>query len=125
MKKLLVIALMLVYGLSATGMTLHLHYCCGRLDGISLSPAPPKKCPGYRYMSQKSCCDHQQVQFRISAEQHPAKYFQTAYDGLAVPAPLAPYGISRQAIIGKPLPEVFAPPPLPKDFRILYCVYRI
>ncbi|WP_148661191.1 hypothetical protein [Flavisolibacter tropicus] len=45
MKKLLTLFVILVYGVASAGATLHLHYCCGKLDKISFSAAHNKDCP--------------------------------------------------------------------------------
>jgi hypothetical protein len=56
MKKFFVILLMLAYGFSAAGMTLHLHYCCGKLKNIEWSPTS-HECGEKHNMGSKSCCE--------------------------------------------------------------------
>jgi hypothetical protein len=71
MKKLLVIFLMLVYGLSSTGATLYLHYCCGKLDNISFSSTGKKNCPA-NAVTAKGCCDSKHVELKVKGDQEPA-----------------------------------------------------
>ena len=40
MAKVLTIWLMLVYAFSATGATVHLHYCCGKLQHLTMEKEP-------------------------------------------------------------------------------------
>ena len=61
MKKLLVIVLLLVYGAASSGMTLHLHYCCGKLDKIDLAPVKHKGCGSEHKLGKKSCCDNKEL----------------------------------------------------------------
>ncbi|MCA0382080.1 MAG: hypothetical protein LCH58_07975 [Bacteroidetes bacterium] len=46
MKKLLTILLLSLYGLSVSGMSVHLHYCCGKVAGMSI---------GYEKQTEKGC----------------------------------------------------------------------
>ena len=72
LKKVAIIIIILVYGLSSTGAILHLDYCCGKLLSISLSPAVSKKghCNQDRIKA-KSCCDSKQVHLSVKGEQEP------------------------------------------------------
>src|SRR5688572_7422070 len=70
MKKLVVTLLMIVYTLSSTGATLHLHYCCGKFENISLSVKHNPDCP-QKESIKKECCDSKQVDLKIKADQEP------------------------------------------------------
>jgi hypothetical protein len=125
MKKLLVIMLMLMYGFSSTGMTLHLHYCCGKLDAIDLSPAKENHCGAGHKMSKKSCCDDKQVSLKLKSEQSPAKFLNPVFQLPSIKPVQPELLISSPVDSKKMLPEVFAPPPLKRDVNNLYCIYRI
>jgi hypothetical protein len=56
-KKLFVILVAIVYGVSASGMTLQLHYCCGKLKNVDLSLPTPKECGMEHKMGSKPCCE--------------------------------------------------------------------
>ena len=68
MKKLIVILLLLGYGLSSFGMTLHVHYCCGKIDKVKLAPVKENKCPVDKKAKKKGCCDDRQVELKIKTD---------------------------------------------------------
>ena len=68
MKKLIVIIITLVYGLSSTGAIVNLDYCCGKLANISLLPVEKKDCKD-DCMKAKSCCDFKQIFLKVKGEQ--------------------------------------------------------
>ena len=125
-KKILVILLLLVYGGSSFGMTLHFHYCCGKLKKVDLTPPEHQSCGGARHkeMGGKPCCDSKQVSIKIQSDQNPSKVVQASFSALAIKPLLPEYCVSSPVEQKKLLPEVFAPPP-EKDFNQLFCVYRI
>ncbi len=55
--------MLLMYGLSSTGMTLHFYYCCGKLDKVNFSSAEVKHCnKAKRYTArEKQCCDDKEI----------------------------------------------------------------
>ena len=124
MKKILVIALLLTYGLSSSGMTLHLHYCCGKLDKVDFTPVP-SKCGKTHKMGTKPCCDNKEVTFKVKSEQSAVKILLAAYPLTAVKPFLSDFLVSAPVEAKKLLPEVFAPPPVSQDFNTLFCVFRI
>jgi hypothetical protein len=69
MKKLLVIMLMLVYGFSSTGMTLQLHYCCGKLKSVEWSPVKDPGCGNKHKMGSKPCCETKNINSKSKADQ--------------------------------------------------------
>ena len=124
MKKVLVIVLLLVYGASSSGMTLHLHYCCGKLDRIDLSPVQ-HHCGGESKVSKKSCCDNKELNFDLKADQTPVKVLVPAFHLFAIKPLPVEFHLSGPVETKGLLPHIFAPPPLQKDFNTLFCVYRI
>lgn len=77
MKKLLVIVLMLAYGLSSSGMTISLHYCCGKLDGISLNGKHDDSCRMSSELKNTDCCFDKQISASITTDQQiDSKYIQ-------------------------------------------------
>lgn len=68
MKKLIVILLLLGYGLSSFGMTLHIHYCCGKVDTVKLTPTNDHGCGVKDKSKKKGCCDDRQVEFKIKTD---------------------------------------------------------
>ncbi|MCU7548765.1 hypothetical protein OCK74_06530 [Chitinophagaceae bacterium LB-8] len=87
MKKLFIILLMLVYGLSSTGTSINLHFCCGKLDGISFSTPNEKSCAKDQVsLSKKRCCDDKHLEFKLKADQEPSAKWVQAYKQLATPS---------------------------------------
>jgi len=69
MKKLIVILLLLVYGLSASGSTIYVHFCCGKIDAVKLIPVKNSKCPVDHKIKKPGCCDDKQLDLKISSDQ--------------------------------------------------------
>lgn len=52
---------MLIYCLSSTGMTLNVHYCCGKIKKVDWVSSPEKKCGNEYKMGSMPCCQNKQV----------------------------------------------------------------
>jgi hypothetical protein len=126
MKKLFAAILFLVYGLSSSGMTLHLHYCCGKLKNVQLTPVEKKHCGTTKQHSvSKPCCNEKEISLKLKGDYDAAKIL---FAGLQAPVILATIGQSSNFELRHStslIPEVFAPPLLEKDISSLYCVFRI
>ncbi len=70
-KNLIIVLLLAAYGVSSSGMTVYMHYCCGKLDKIDLSGSDNKKCPLSFQASTKGCCDSKQVEIKIKSDHQP------------------------------------------------------
>lgn len=128
MKKLLVIAILLVYGASSSGMTLYIHYCCGKVETLGLSPVSGKNCkePGKTGLAKTPCCEDKTLSFSLKADQVPANFIVPSFLAASLPAHITTLLLSTPIYHGNRVQEVFAPPPLPiKDLTRLYCIYRI
>lgn len=68
MKKLIVIFVMLAYGLSATGSTVHIHFCCGKIDAVKLVPVTGDQCPVGHKDKKPGCCDDKQLELKIKSD---------------------------------------------------------
>ncbi|MEI6948364.1 hypothetical protein V9K67_14300 [Paraflavisolibacter sp. H34] len=126
MKRFLVILLLMVYGLSSTGATVHLHYCCGKLDKIEFAAPKEKKC-GKHAKPMKNCCDDQQLDLKVKADQKVAHMAAFEAKTFAAEKPSYPgFALTRPSEGKHLVPTTFAPPPLPPyPLFILNCVYRI
>jgi hypothetical protein len=70
---------MLTYSLSFLGMTVSLHYCCGKLAGISFSGKQENTCKMGSHSQECGCCNDKQVSASLVAEQQAAnKWFHYA-----------------------------------------------
>ena len=124
LKKLASIILLLVYGLSSSGMTIQFHYCCGKLKNVQLSPISEKQC-GMKHSSSKKCCDDKKVELKLKSDQRTEA---TAKFNFSVPVLLKTESenFNSTLFVGKTVsPEVFAPPPQSTSLCVLNCVFRI
>jgi hypothetical protein len=69
MKRILVLLMVLLYGASSSGMTVQLHFCCGKLDGISLG-SHTAKCDMDAGAKSASCCNDQQLSAQLDIDQY-------------------------------------------------------
>ena len=127
MRKLLVILIMLVYGYSATGMTLHLHYCCGKLKSIEWSPVGDNECGKKHNMGTKPCCETKQISSSKSTDQEyslivtePVQFSKEAIVVYSDPTPVS----TNTTEPAKPGPA-HSPPHSTAPLFIKYCVFRI
>lgn len=126
LKKLLVILMVMVYGLSATGATLHIHFCCGKLDRVSFSTEHKKDCPK-KVKSITKCCSSKQLELKVKADQEPAaKWLALQQVQIAIPQvtmqwvmPLAGMQVLLPFANGPPIGSASVP------LFIQYCVFRI
>src|SRR5215217_4895397 len=128
MKKLVVILLLIMYGASTYGMTLHFHYCCGKLKNIDFTSPKNNHCGRGKThtMGSKPCCDNKQVEIKLKGEQAAAKTFHPAFHYDVLKPVYQQYFVSTPAESKKLVPEIFAPPPSsPQPLFILNCVFRI
>lgn len=68
MKKLILFFVLLAYGLSSFGMTLHVHFCCGKLDAVRMAPIIDNACPMEADDQAEECCNDRQVELKIKAD---------------------------------------------------------
>lgn len=127
MKKYIVILLMLVYALPSTGASLHLHFCCGKLDDVSFSVKHKAGCTE-QASGDVACCNNVALDLKIDADQEPlAKLLPqlnmvpalppVVHHGLASLPALAAYTANKNT--GPPLAAAQAPA------YIKNCVFRI
>jgi len=128
MKKLLIILLMLVYGVTSSGMTVTLHYCCGKLDDISFTGKQEKQCPmGSKHMKNSSCCKDTQLTAKLAADQQlAAKWIASAQSNQAEFAPAFSIDLfNRQVVTGHQLARGAPVPYSTVPLFIKHCVFRI
>jgi hypothetical protein len=69
MKRIAGILLLMVYSVCAIGLSLHMHYCCGKLAGISIGTESKSCCPHEDTTSNchldHSCCSFGELSFKI------------------------------------------------------------
>lgn len=127
MKKLFIIILMLTYGLSSSGMSVSLHYCCGKLDGISFSGRHSKGCAKNNEIKKSRCCNDKQISLKVHTDQEPvAKWIQAYKSIIALPlSKPALTSFTRQYITVDKLARGTPPLLSPVSLFIKNCVFRI
>lgn len=131
MKKLTIILLMLVYGLSSSGMSITLHYCMSEFSGWELSAetssAACDAC-GMKKQDRKGCChdekktvksekDQKNVEQSMSLVKAPVTFINTNY---------SVYALGHLLNTAKELPFSHAPPLLTRVPHYIYnCSFRI
>jgi hypothetical protein len=128
MKKLLVILLLIMYGTSSFGMTVHFHFCCGKLKAVDLTPPKDNHCNSSKsyQIGEKPCCENKQVEIKVSGEQDFAKDFYVPFSPVAIKPVQLDLFFSDPLVGKRLLPEVFAPPPKSSQpLYILNSVFRI
>ena len=118
--------LLLVYGFSSSGMTMNLHYCCGKLKSISWSSVPGKGCGKDHKMGSKPCCETKQIGSKEKGDQENPQFISKKV--ILFTEAIRPPG-EVSIIRHLPLQSGFVPlaPPAissPPLF-ILHCIYRI
>ena len=128
MKRFLIILIRLVYGLSSTGMSVNLHFCCGKLDEVSFSSLKEKGCAKDEdSFSKKRCCDDKHLEFKLKSDQEPSTKQIQAYKQLTEPILTTASYIFWQPQ-HQPVNELATGPPLRASALPLFirnCIFRI
>jgi hypothetical protein len=125
MKQLAIIMVMLMYGFSSLGITVQLHYCCGKLKNTSLAAPSHKKCCETEEKDTKGCCETKNLENESDKAYELA---QLAFSALQT-SYVAPLVYSSAKVL-EPQAISFFPvtsnaPPLAEEIFILNCVFRI
>jgi len=126
MKKLIVLSMILVYGLTSTGAIVHLDYCCGKLANISLSPFQEDEC-NQKAVKAKGCCDSKQVHLKVKGEQEAAFKWVNEQKQSASPVALAS-DVYELVSVYRPVNEFSTGPPIltsPLPLFIQHSHFRI
>jgi hypothetical protein len=127
MKKILVIALIMLYGASSSGVTLQLHYCCGKFKNIEWKQVKDDGCGSEHTMGAKPCCEYKAVSFSEDKDYTNPELAVKAFKANAVAIPVSPIAFTGESVFSQRLPIVFAvqtmqhKPPL----FLLHSVFRI
>lgn len=138
MKRFLTALLAVLYLSLASGVTVHAHYCMGKLIGASLAHAGVEEsgehacglCGMTKDSGDGGCCHDEEASFKISEAQKGAVQASTPVLFVAdVPAPLS-YGVAEHSLhtrIATGNHWANAPPPRPPAVPIFVrvCSFRI
>src|SRR5215217_2349586 len=65
MKKLVIILVLVSYGFSSFGVSMHLQYCCGKLESFNFSLPKRMHCTSSKSHLSKPCCENKDVLLKI------------------------------------------------------------
>ncbi len=128
MKKLVIILVLIAFGFSSTGMTLHVHFCCGRLDMVKLVPENDDHCPVDHKERKNNCCDDKQVELKIKTDYKNEKSTQLKMKGYEPGAYCKPAAVWTATLIKSGYNSINADsPPACPPLKIYKanCIYRI
>lgn len=118
---------MLVYGLTSSGMTINLHYCCGKLDGISIFAKEQSSCKSPSHEKNNGCCNDKLISTSLGLDQQLAiKWVQASQLNFAnLPYPAAKTSFTEYIISKKWFSSTAAEnvPSIPIFLK--NCVFRI
>lgn len=129
MKKIFVAILLFTYAFAASGASVKLHYCMGKLIGWDFDYASKNDCRncGMKVKPNKGCCDNKQIQAKVDKDQQAAyNYISFANHHISiVPA----YTIVDNALLqikAIAQPSIHAPPLISHTPTYLFnCNFRI
>ena len=90
MKKILVIALIMLYGASSSGVTFQLHYCCGKFKNIEWKQVKDEGCGSDHTMGEKPCCEYKAVSFSEDKDYANPELAVKAFKANAAAIPVGP-----------------------------------
>ncbi len=109
-------------------MTLHFHYCCGKIDKVDFAPLKKDNCPVTKHLDNKSCCDNKHIELKIKDSYQndavvksitkPVVADKHADDQITAVALLALNEVTGCANSSPPLKNLVS-------FQQLYCIYRL
>jgi hypothetical protein len=129
-KKVAVILLLVIYGFSFIGATVHLHYCMGKFVDWSLIESKQNKCGkcGMKGKSKEGCCKDQHKQFKLKTD-HQKGSIADVIHFIATPILLTPISNYTFAIPLKASYNYsnYHPPPniRNQNLQVLYCTFLI
>lgn len=125
MRKFLLFLLLLVYALSSTGATISLHFCCGKLDSVSLSAPVNDKC-GKPSMgiSKERCCDSKHVELKLKADQEPTYKWAQPQQQVGTPL-MTPVYQDPVVVTAVPLHQLPNGPPQRSSQLPLFIKHRV
>ena len=118
---------MLVYGLTSSGMTINLHYCCGKLDGISIFAKEQNSCKSPNHEKNNGCCNDKLISASLPSDQQLAvKWVQAGKQNFdSLPFQAAKTSFTELIISKEKLSVVAAENASAVPIFLKNCVFRI
>ena len=102
MKRFFVTILFMLYMFSALNLTVHVHYCMGKIASIGFDHSNEEKCGkcGMKKSERsKSCCQDDHKTFKANDHQQPNLTFDFSHNEAAVSVPAIPV-VDRSPVAG-------------------------
>ncbi len=132
MKKIVVILLLVIYGSTSLGATIHMHYCMNEFVGWNLWHGDQKNKCGKCGMKEKKggCCKEEQKQLKLSTDQNHNQLKAFVFEQFFTPVILthqAFYDFTQPTSVAVLLPKNNAPPNRCKSVPLYLsnCVFLI
>ena len=127
MKKIAAIILILVYGMSSSGMSVTADYCCGALSKISVSLSQDEHSKRDNQLENKKCCGHKEVSLKVKADHETSVKQNIGFSTQSFIQPAFFDVVSRLNFLNKPISQNSNGPPLFNAVPgyIFNCVFRI
>ncbi|HRP58018.1 hypothetical protein [Agriterribacter sp.] len=106
MKRIFVIALIMLYGASSSGVTFQLHYCCGKFKNIEWAPVKDNGCGSDHSMGKKPCCEYKAVSFSEDDDHTSPELAVKAFKANATAIPAALVSFSGGSVSYQYLPII-------------------
>ena len=129
MKKIAALFLLITYGFTSVGATVHVHYCMDKFVEVNLWQSKDKKCGkcGMKEKNKKGCCKEEKKLIKIEkAQQKTTIDYKFLFEPSTAILTAFTYYSFAETTIAESLPKANAPPPKQGvPFYILNCTYRI
>lgn len=126
LKKIILIALIISYGLSSFGVSLNYFYCCGKLKSVSLKAQTNPNCSPKK---KKGCCENKKLSLKLNIDQKSEQTKSIAVDIPVKAIPETGYAFLQHEMLTGIIPgkrNLTKDPPLPtRKKNLLHCVFRI
>lgn len=115
MKKIVAILLLLIYGSTSVGATIHMHYCMNEFVGWNLWHGDKKNKCGKCGMKEKKggCCKEEQKQLKLSTDQNHSQLKAFVFEQFFTPVILTHqtfYNFTQPTSVAVVFPKNNAPP---------------
>jgi hypothetical protein len=132
LKKLGIILLMFIYGVTTVGATVHLHFCMDKFIGWDLSQTQNNtcsKCGMKESATKKGCCKDEVKQLKIDTDHQKssAAIFVSVFHPPIINAVPSLFEFTKAVFDENSNSINYSPPLLPtiQKLTVLYCTYRI
>lgn len=130
MKQIVALCLLVIYGFTTIGATIHVHYCMNKRVSWDISLGKDRKCEtcGMDKAKSKGCCrdEYKCIQIRSEHQQPAISVPVPAFTMTAILQPFFACTFTDPSLVQEGSPICHAPPLSPgRRLHSLHCVYMI